>query len=258
MNTAKTDRQKGATRIIAVANHKGGVGKTTTVASLGAALAETGKKVLLVDLDAQSNLSSSLLKGNHTRTLYEAMKEGKGLPVLPVKYLLDLSPASLDLAGVELEIASQMEREYLLKDLLDEVEGSGYDYILLDCPPSLGLLTLNAFAAATEVVIPLTAEALPSKGLQKITDIISMVQRRMNTGLKLSGILITRYEKSNLSQMVEEAIRSTYGDLVFKTKIRKNIAVAEAPLYAQSVTDYAPTSNGAQDYRSLAKEIEER
>lgn len=255
MNTSKTSRKQRATRIIAVANHKGGVGKTTTVASLGAALAETGKKVLLVDLDAQSNLSSSLLKGGFTRTVYEAMKEGKGLPILPVKANLYLAPSSLDLAGIELEIASQMEREYLLKDLLEEAEVTGYDYVLLDCPPSLGLLTLNAFAAATEVIIPLTAEALPSKGLQKITDIISMVQRRMNTGLRLSGILITRFEKSNLSLLIEDTIRSTYGEYVYKTKIRKNVAVAEAPLYAKSVTDYAPNSNGAKDYKSLAREI---
>lgn len=242
-------------KIISVCNHKGGVGKTTTVASVGTALAKLGFRVLLVDLDAQSNLTSSLLDYEPERTTYEAMKERTALPIEKVQSSgVCVAPSSLDLAGIELEIASYMEREKILKDLLEEV-ASDFDYILLDCPPSLGLLTLNALTASTDVIIPLTAEALPSKGLQKITDIIAMTQRRLNKELRLSGILITRHEKSKLSQTVEEALRANFGELVYETKIRKNISIAEAPLALQSIQEYAPESNGAKDYTELAKEI---
>ena len=244
------------TKIIAICNHKGGVAKTTTVASLGASLASLGHSVLLVDLDAQSNLTSSLLGYEPERSTYEAIRDREGLPIEKVGSTgLSLAGASLDLAGIELEISTAMERERILQDVLSEVADK-YEYILLDCPPSLGLLTLNALTASTDVIIPLTAEALPSKGLQKITDIITMTQKRLNKGLRLSGILITRYEKNNLSQTVEEAIRERYGELVYDTKIRKNVSLAEAPLAVQTILEYAPTSNGAKDYLALAKEIE--
>ena len=244
------------TKIIAICNHKGGVAKTTTVASLGASLASLGHSVLLVDLDAQSNLTSSLLGYEPQRSTYEALRDREGLPIEKVGSTgLSLAGASLDLAGIELEISTAMERERILQDVLSEVADK-YEYILLDCPPSLGLLTLNALTASTDVIIPLTAEALPSKGLQKITDIIQMTQKRLNKGLRLSGILITRYERNNLSLTVEEAIRERYGELVYDTKIRKNVSLAEAPLAVQTILEYAPTSNGAKDYLALAKEIE--
>lgn len=244
------------TKIIAICNHKGGVAKTTTVASLGASLASLGHSVLLVDLDAQSNLTSSLLGYEPERSTYEAIRDREGLPIEKVGTTgLSLAGASLDLAGIELEISTAMERERILQDVLSEVADK-YEYILLDCPPSLGLLTLNALTASTDVIIPLTAEALPSKGLQKITDIIQMTQKRLNKGLRLSGILITRYERNNLSLTVEEAIRERYGELVYDTKIRKNVSLAEAPLAVQTILEYAPTSNGAKDYLALAKEIE--
>lgn len=246
------------TKIIAICNHKGGVAKTTTVASLGASLASLGHSVLLVDLDAQSNLTSSLLGYEPERSTYEAIRDREGLPIEKVGNTgLSLAGASLDLAGIELEISTAMERERILQDVLSEVADK-YEYILLDCPPSLGLLTLNALTASTDVIIPLTAEALPSKGLQKITDIIQMTQKRLNKGLRLSGILITRYERNNLSLTVEEAIRERYGELVYDTKIRKNVSLAEAPLAVQTILEYAPTSNGAKDYLALAKEIENK
>lgn len=245
-----------STKIIAVVNHKGGVGKTTTVASLGSAIAEKGYRVLLVDLDAQANLTSSLLKQEPERTIYEAINEKRELPVINLNGSKDWSlvPASLDLAGAELEIASQMDREYILKDLIEPIEKE-YDYILLDCPPSLGLLTINALVASTGVLIPLTAEALPSKGLQKIQDIIEKVRKRLNPTLQLSGILLTRYESSKLSQLVEEALRQNYGDTVYNTRIRKNVRIAEAPLYGVDILEYANDSNGAEDYRALANEV---
>lgn len=248
-----------STKIIAVVNHKGGVGKTTTVASLGSAIAEKGYRVLLVDLDAQANLTSSLLKQEPERTIYEAINEKRELPVINLNGSKDWSlvPASLDLAGAELEIASQMDREYILKDLIEPIEKE-YDYILLDCPPSLGLLTINALVASTGVLIPLTAEALPSKGLQKIQDIIEKVRKRLNPTLQLSGILLTRYESSKLSQLVEEALRQNYGDTVYNTRIRKNVRIAEAPLYGVDILEYANDSNGAEDYRALANEVIEK
>lgn len=178
------------TKIICFCNHKGGVAKTTSVASVGSALAKLGRSVLLVDLDAQSNLTSSLLGYEPERSTYDALREREALPIIPVGETgVDVAPASLDLAGIELEIASAIEREKILKDVLKDVD-KHYDYILLDCPPSLGLLTLNALVASTDVIIPLTAEALPSKGLQKIADIINMTKRRLNEELRTSGILI--------------------------------------------------------------------
>lgn len=239
-------------RIIAMANHKGGVGKTTSVASIGAVLSKSSK-VLIVDLDAQANLTTSFLSEESEKTIYGAFK-GEELPIVNIAENLDIVPSSLEMAGIELEISGRMQREYILKDLIEPI-AEKYDYILLDCPPSLGLVTINAFVAAKELFIPLTAEALPSKGLTMLLDILGMVQKRLNREIELTGVIITRYEKSKLSQMVESSLRGNFGDIIFKTKIRKNVSIAEAPLYTQSVLTYAPSSNGAQDYIELATEI---
>ena len=241
-------------RTIAIANHKGGVGKTTSVASIGAALSQKGKRVLLVDLDTQANLSSSLLDEEQERTIYDAISQGETLPIYPVRENLYITPSSLDMAGVELEISSRISREFILKDLL-EPERDNYDYILLDCPPSLGLVTLNALVASTSLYIPLTAEALPTKGLKMLTDVLQSVKKRLNPTLSLDGVIITRWENSKLSRNVEESLRSTFGEAVFNTKIRKNISLAEAPLSSQDIFRYAPDSNGAKDYQALAEEI---
>lgn len=241
-------------RIIAIANHKGGVGKTTSVMNIGAALAQRGKKVLLVDLDAQANLTTSMLGEEPQISIYNAIVNDEALPIHHIADNIHLVPSSLDMAGAELEISARMSREYLLKDLLEPV-ADNYDYVLLDCSPSLGIITLNALTACTDLFIPLTAEALPSKGLTKLLDIVDNVKKRLNRHIRLSGVIITRYERSKLSQMVEEMLREKFGSIVFNTKIRKNIAIAEAPLYTQDVISYAKDSNGAKDYQDLADEI---
>lgn len=241
-------------KIIAISNHKGGVGKTTSVASIGAILSSKGYKVLMIDLDAQSNLTSSLTQEEPERTIYNALRERSELPILEIKENLHLTPSSLELAGIELELSSAMSREFILKDLIEPI-ADNYDYILLDTPPSLGLIVVNSFVAATDLYIPLTAEALPFKGLKMITDIASMVQKRLNPELSLSGIFITRWGGRKLNKMVEEALRANFGEKVFNTKVRENISIAEAPLTGKGIIDYAPNSNGAQDYLALTEEL---
>ena len=241
-------------RIIAIANHKGGVGKTTSVASIGAILANKGYKTLLIDLDAQANLTSSFLKEEPEETIYNALRGETGLPTVTIKPNLSIVASCLDMAGVELDLSSRISREFILHKLIKPV-AEEYDYILLDCPPSLGLVTINALVAARELFIPLTAEALPSRGLAKLTNIVRMVQENLNEAITLNGVIITRWEGTNLSKMVETQLRGTFGDTIFKTKIRKNVAIAEAPLYAKDVVTYAPDSNGARDYRALTEEI---
>ena len=242
------------TRIIAFANHKGGVGKTTSVASIGSILAARGKRTLLIDLDAQANLTASFLTEEPERTIYNALKGERALPVIQIRENLSMVASTLDMAGVELDLSSRISREYILRKLLKPVAGQ-YDYILLDCPPSLGLVTINALVAANELFIPLTAEALPSRGLAKLTNILQMVRENLNEDITLSGVIITRWESTNLSKMVEAQLRENFGDTIYQTKIRKNVAIAEAPLYAKDVVTYAPDSNGAKDYTALTEEI---
>lgn len=248
------------TKVIAIANHKGGVGKTTTAASLGVALTLRGKKVLLIDLDSQTNLSTMFISEealeNLNVTIYEALTQGEPLPMEEVKPNLFLSPASLDLALAEIELSGQMARESVLSKLIAPIRET-YDYIIIDCPPFLGLLTTNAFFAADEVYIPLTAEALPLKGVQRLQGAIEAVGRA-NGRTKLGGILITRYNNRNLNKEVEEAIRAAFGGKVFSTRIRENIAVAEAPNYGTNIFDYDSSSAGAKDYAALAEEVENR
>lgn len=241
-------------RIIAIANHKGGVGKTTSVSSIGSILASMGKRTLLIDLDAQSNLTASFLTEEPDQTIYNALKGEIALPVIQIRENLSLVASTLDMAGVELDLSSRISREYILRKLLKPV-AEQYDYILLDCPPSLGLVTINALVAARELFIPLTAEALPSRGLAKLTNILQMVRENLNEDITLSGVIITRWESTNLSKMVEAQLRQTFGNTIYQTKIRKNVAIAEAPLYAKDVVSYAPDSNGAKDYTALTEEI---
>ena len=244
-------------RIIAIANHKGGVGKTTSVASIGAALANSGYNVLLVDLDAQANLTDSLLKDKSVEsTIYEAMMDGElaPLPVVQIRENLSLVPSCLDMAAIEIELSKRQDREYILKTHIDSTEGE-FDYILLDCPPSLGLITINSFTAADFVIVPLTAEALPFNGLTMIENILTMVKRNLNHYLKFVGVFLTRWEGRKLNKMVEGALRQTYKEKLLSTKIRTNIAIAEAPLVKEDIITYSKSSRGAKDYETLTEEI---
>ena len=239
-------------QIISIVNHKGGVGKTTSVSSLGVALARMGKRVLLVDLDAQGNLTDTLTKTPGDRSIYDSIRTLETLPVVNIREGLDLCPSSIDLVSMDLELADKREREYRLSQLL---QGLDYEYILLDCPPSLGLLTINALTASTKVIIPLTPEALPAKGLGTLLDIIERTKETLNPGLSLGGILITRYNRRKINRLVEETLRETFGDSVFKTKIRENVDISESPLQGMDIYSYSPNSIGAKDYESLALEV---
>lgn len=243
------------TRIISIVNHKGGVGKTTSVASLGVSLADLGRRVLLVDLDPQCNLTDSLSVPRSGRTIYDSLREGRDLPQVEIRERLSVCPSSLDLVSTDLELSGVERREYRLRDLLSPLD---YDYILLDCPPSLGLLTINALTASGEVFVPLTPEALPAKGLGTLLDIIRRTREGLNPDLHLGGIIITRYQRRKINRIVEESLRETFGDLVFQTRIRENVDIAESPLQGKDIFSYSPRSIGATDYRDLALEIDKK
>lgn len=242
-------------KVIAVANHKGGVGKTTSVACIGAGLARHGKRTILIDLDAQQNLTFTLMGDKETESsVYDSLTKGTPLPVVEIRENLDLVPSSLELARAETDLSSKLMREAQLKNRIEDIAGD-YDYILLDCPPSLGIVTTNALVAATELYIPLTAEALPLKGLTMLDEVVEEIRQAINPRLELGGVFITRYNNRKLNKDVVDAISSRYGSKVFSTKIRENIALAEMPVTGMSIYDYDPTSNGAKDYEALTGEI---
>ena len=244
-------------RIIAFANNKGGIGKTTFVANIGAILSQVGKKVLLIDLDAQANLTDYFLKERPKETIYNALLDEIPLPICQVGKGLSLVPSSLDMVGLEAKIADNIDRAELLQILLEPIR-EGFDYILIDCPPSLGITTLNALIAATDLYVPLTAEAIPVRGLKMLIDAMERVKRRKNPQIELTGIIITRWGARNLNKLIEESLRKNFGEVVFKTKVRENISIAEAPTFYQDIVTYAPSSHGAEDYKALTKEIIKR
>ena len=251
-------------RVIAVFNHKGGVGKTTSVANLGAALARSGRRVLLVDCDPQACLTVhfGIDLDNPGGTFYEILAADlpmeKAVRPAGEENLL-LIPSDLELAGAELELATIMGRERLLRDALDRYLRirPETDYVFFDCPPSLGLLTVNALTASDEVFVPLQTEFLALRGVGKLVEVVTLVRRRLNPQLKITGILPTLSRTGTiLAREVQEEIDKYFGPKVFRTRIRNNVRLAEAPSHGKTIFRYAPKSAGAQDYLALAEEVE--
>ncbi|PIV64723.1 MAG: chromosome partitioning protein ParA [bacterium (Candidatus Ratteibacteria) CG_4_10_14_3_um_filter_41_18] len=244
-------------RIIALTNQKGGTGKTTSAVNLGAGLSRLNKKVLLADLDPQANLTYSLGIVAHEleRSVYDLFKETASTQNLIVKkFNLDILPSNIDLSAAEIELVGTPGREFLFKEGIKKI--TQVDYLLIDCPPSLGLLTINALVAAKEVFIPLQTEFLALQGLSKLLETVEIVRKRLNSELEVTGIIGTRYDnRKNLNRQVVDKIRESFGKKLFKTLIRENISLAEAPSYGQTIFDYQPKSHGAEDYMELSKEV---
>ncbi len=244
--------------IISLLNHKGGVGKTTSAINIGAGLVELGKKVLLLDLDPQANLTISLGIPRQKFTIYEALRGESELVPYTHKPNMDIVTSSLDLSGAEMELINEAGREFILRELLNQV-ADDYDFIIIDCPPSLGLLTLNALTSSRYVMIPLQTEFLAVQGLAKIKQVIDKVRFRINRNLQIGGVVGTMYDSRRiLNRDVVEIIHKHFGDKVYKTLIRENVALAEAPAQRKDIFDYAPRSSGAVDYLNLCKEMLER
>lgn len=243
-------------KVICIANHKGGVGKTTSTAHIAKALSSLGKQVLMIDLDAQANLTAIFMKGVPGLTISESLiNDNKPLAeaIVDVDENLHLIPASLELARADYYLISRMSREHILRKLLNPVKDA-YDYILLDCPPALSLITTNAFVATDEIFIPLMAEALPMFGLKMIQQVINDV-KDINPNLAISAVFFNRFHNRKLDHSILEAVNEQFGDIVMDTKIRENVAAAEAPLSNQTTFDYAPNSNAAKDYADLVTEL---
>jgi chromosome partitioning protein len=249
------------TRVIAVANQKGGVGKSTTAVSLGAALAELGHKVLVVDLDPQGNASTGLGIRHDARqvTVYdvlaaEAPIDG-AIVETPIENLFAI-PSTIDLAGAEIELVSQFSRELRLRKALEPLKQSEFTYILLDCPPSLGLLTVNALGAAEELIVPIQCEYYALEGLGQLLRNVRLVQQNVNSRLRLTGIVMTMYDpRTKLSDQVVQEVRRYFGERVYETIIPRTVRLSEAPGFGLPITEYDPRSRGAQSYRELAAEV---
>ena len=251
-------------RIIAIANQKGGVGKSTTAVSLGAALAEDGYQVLVLDLDPQGNASTGMGIRHDTRdvTVYDVLATEAGIEQAIVKTPVEglhAVPSTIDLAGAEIELVSQFSREMRLRRALDPIREGPYDFILMDCPPSLGLLTVNALAAAEELIVPIQCEYYALEGLGQLLRNVKLVQSNVNPGLRLTGIVLTMFDpRTKLAEQVVEEVRKYFGDRVYDSVIPRTVRLSEAPGFGQPITVYDPKSRGAERYRSLAKEVAAR
>lgn len=246
-------------RVISIANQKGGVGKTTTSVNISTILAKKGKKVLLIDTDPQGNATSGIGVDKKTdksiydviigeTTLEEATKDTQ------VKNL-KICPSNINLAGAEVELVSMMSREYRLKEKLEE-EKENYDYIIIDCPPSLGLITLNAFTASDSVLIPVQCEYYALEGLEQLMNTINLVKKHLNKELELEGAVLTMYDsRTNLANQVVKEVKNYFEDKVYKTVIPRNVRLSEAPSYGMPISVYDPKSKGAKCYERLVKEI---
>ncbi len=251
--------------VIAITNQKGGVGKTTSTANIGAALAMKGKSVLVIDLDPQAHLTTMLgIDADELdQTIYEVFKNGTMID----EVLIDLNrapgslwllPSSLTFSVAETEFLGEAGREYLLKNALKKMKRT-FDYIFIDCPPSLGLLTMNGFTAAEEIYIPLQTEYLAMHGMTQLLQVYGVVKERINPDLRITGIIGTMFDsRKKLNREVVEKIRGHFGDCLFNTMIRTNISLAESPSFGQDIFAYRPDSAGAEDYAALADEILQR
>jgi chromosome partitioning protein len=253
----ETAKEAPMPRVISFANQKGGVAKTTTTLNLGVAFSEHGLKVLLVDLDPQGNLTMSqgLNPDSIERSMFDVLVHR--LPIQEVIHHteVDLAVSSIDLAGAELALSSMIGRERALEKALAEAKNA-YDYVLIDTPPSLGLLTINALVASTGVIVPVQCEYLSLRGLVQLENTLSMIRENLNPHVEIEGILPTMYDSRTLhSREAVEILQENFGDLVFETKIRKTVRYAEAPVKGTSVLKYDPSGNAAEAYRELAKEV---
>lgn len=244
-------------RVISISNHKGGVGKTTTTINLGAGLTRMKYRVLLIDLDPQANLTQSLGIVDPAETIYDRLLRSKSM--LPARFVnidgMDVIPSTLDLSAAETELAGEPGREFILRELIKDLRRQ-YDFILIDCPPSLGLLTINSLTASDEVLIPIQTEYLAVQGLAKLREVIIKIQSRLNENLKIIGVLLTQYDKRKvLHKTIETTIKKTYLGNIFESKIRDNIAIAEAQLNNVDIFKYNNKSHGAEDYTGLCYEI---
>ena len=246
-------------RVISIANQKGGVGKTTTSVNLSACLAQKNKKVLLVDIDPQGNATSGLgVEGREGKSVYDViinevdMKETLRETMLKKLYVC---PANIDLAGAEVELVSMVSRETRLKDAIDSVRDE-FDYIIIDCPPSLGLITLNAFTASDSVLVPIQCEYYALEGLGQLINTIKLVQKHLNKALEIEGVVLTMYDsRTNLSTQVAHEVEKYFGNKVFQTIIPRNIRLSEAPSHGLPISLYDKDSKGAETYKKLAKEL---
>lgn len=247
-------------RAIAVVNQKGGVGKTTTAVNLAAGLAFLGKRVMLVDIDPQGNATSGVgvEKAQLEQCIYDVLMDDAVLQDVKVETGvegLELIPATIRLAGAEIELVSALSREFKLRKAL-EVTRRQYDYILIDCPPSLGLLTINAMTAADSALVPIQCEYYALEGLSQLLNSIKLVQKHLNSGLKIEGVLLTMFDaRTNLGMQVVEEVKEYFGGKVYETVIPRNVRLSEAPSFGQPIMVFDPRSRGAYVYKDLAKEV---
>ncbi|TPR26134.1 ParA family protein [Apilactobacillus micheneri] len=246
--------------VISLANQKGGVGKTTTSVNLGADLASNGKKVLLIDADAQGNATSGvgIQKSSIKKDIYDILVNEESITdaiLHSVHDNLDVVPATIQLSGADIELTPQMARETRLLNALKAVKDN-YDYILVDCPPSLGLITINAFTASDSILIPVQSEYYALEGLSQLLNTVKLVQKHFNPDLKIEGVLLTMYDaRTKLGQQVNSEVRNYFGDTVYQTVITRNVRLSEAPSYGLPIIDYDPKSKGSELYMQLAKEV---